>query len=414
MDPQTIIDGLREKVTPTTGTDVPERFARRLDENLKANNIRAEVLLGGSFAKGTYLEGDHDVDVFVRFDPRYNDEEMPDLTAKALQPFEGVERVHGSRDYFQLDHQGFSFEVVPVLHVTEAGEARNVTDVSPLHVNHVQRAVKDNPSIASDIRLAKLFCKAAKVYGAESYLNGFSGHVLDNLIIHYGSLLELLRAAAEWPDELFLDPSGQHEDASFLNPAKRAGPLVLLDPIQPERNAAAALSRERYDAFRKQARVFLDHPDESFFTPKPLTKDDIIRHNPDKNVLCYRLQPLEGSKDVAGTKLLKAHEHLVKQAEKEGFTIHDEGFEFDGDKALAFIATEERALPAYREMQGPPTRVEKAAKRFREAHEGEEVTERDGRLYANVKRKHTTLASLFEAVENGSYWQKRVAGAKII
>jgi len=131
-------------------------------------------------------------------------------------------------------------------------------------------------------------------------------------------------------------------------------------------------------------------------------------------VLCYQLTSLEGSKDVAGTKLLKAHEHLVKQAEKEGFTIHDEGFEFDGDKALAFIATEERELPAYREMQGPPTKVEKAAKRFREAHEGEEVTERDGRLYANVKRDHTTLASLFNAVENGSYWEKRVTQAKII
>jgi tRNA nucleotidyltransferase (CCA-adding enzyme) len=117
---------------------------------------------------------------------------------------------------------------------------------------------------------------------------------------------------------------------------------------------------------------------------------------------------------VAGTKLLKAHEHLVKRAEKEGFTLTDEGFEFDGERAIAYLAAEERELPPHKEMQGPPTKVEKAAERFREAHEGEEVTEKDGRLYAKVKRDHTTLESLFRAVEKGSYWRKRMAGAKTI
>ena len=40
---------------------------KRLKSLVKDNGINAEVFAGGSFAKGTFLKNDHDVDVFIKF-----------------------------------------------------------------------------------------------------------------------------------------------------------------------------------------------------------------------------------------------------------------------------------------------------------------------------------------------------------
>lgn len=408
-----LIEDLRKKHTPTKPSDVPKHFVALLSSLLDAAQVRAQVMLGGSYAKGTYLEGDHDIDVFVRFDKQYKDEEMPDLLGLALGGWEGLQRIHGSRDYFQIEKQGFHFEIVPVLYVDAAKDARNVTDVSPLHVDYVKGFIQKDARIAADIRLAKLFCKAAKVYGAESYLNGFSGHVIDNLIIHYGSFIALLEAAANWPERVFIDPVDKHDNADFLNDAKKTGPLILLDPIQSERNAAAALSKEKFNAFRQAAKDFLRHPDESFFVVVPLDKDVVEREHRGSNVFCYALLPLKGSKDVIGTKLLKAHEHFLKHVKRAGFSIAGSGFEFSLDEAFCFIATDEKKLSEEYEITGPPLKEEKDAARFKEAHPGK-VTVRDARLYAIEPRPYRTIKALFSAVEQSTYFKERVAGAKVI
>ena len=412
MDSEALIGRLRAQHTPTKSSSVPGDFVELLKGLLDAAQIKAEVMLGGSYAKGTYLEGDHDIDVFVRFDHSYADKEMPDLLGLALGGWEGLRRVHGSRDYFQLEKGGFSFEIVPVLKVEAPGEARNVTDVSPLHVRYVRDAISKEPLIAADIRLAKLFCKAARVYGAESYIGGFSGHVLDNLIIHYGSFLSLLEAASRWPAKVFIDPLGRRKDASALSPAKRAGPLVLLDPIQPDRNAAAALTSERFEAFKDAARAFLEAPDDSFFVREPLSPETVAKDHPDDPSLCYELLPLEGSKDVVGTKLFKAHGFILRLAREAGFTLLDEGFEFDGRRAFCFLVVKERRLPSEVELQGPPLSARRDAQRFRDAHD--RVQERQGRLFALEPRPVRTLKSLFSAALKDPYVKERVSGAKTI
>src|SRR3989338_2903555 len=66
--------------------------------SLKQNNIDAEVVLGGSVAKGTFLK-DYDLDVFVRFRNKVD----VDALQKSLKSlFKVVSRIHGSRDYFHL------------------------------------------------------------------------------------------------------------------------------------------------------------------------------------------------------------------------------------------------------------------------------------------------------------------------
>ena len=47
-----------------------------IQHNLDSRKINARVMLGGSYAKGTHLAGDFDVDIFVRFDKKNFDSEQ--------------------------------------------------------------------------------------------------------------------------------------------------------------------------------------------------------------------------------------------------------------------------------------------------------------------------------------------------
>ncbi len=398
-------------LTPKEGSKKPDDFIKELNELLTRFKIDAEAVIGGSWAKGTYLPNDHDIDVFVRFNPKYSDSEMSNLLGKVLLNLGDPLRVKGSRDYFQIGLDGFNFELVPVMRIDDPKDARNVTDMSPMHVEYVRKHIERNPSLTDNIRLAKRFCKAAGIYGAESYINGFSGHVIDLLVINHGSFIELLKAASgSWGDRLVL-PVGA--DTSFLSKDKTLGPMIIVDPIQPNRNAAAALSKESFNRFKEVAKNFLDNPSDDYFKIIPVTKEYLGKKFP-KDLFVYELLPLRGSKDVVGTKLLKVHEHFVKQAIAEGFEIIDEGFHFDGKLAICYLVVKESELTPIFERIGPPTSQEKDVEKFLLVHRAHEVSEKEGRLIVRLPRKHTNLKSLFSELKKEDYFNSRSKAAKII
>ncbi|MBW3011202.1 nucleotidyltransferase domain-containing protein, partial [Candidatus Woesearchaeota archaeon] len=150
---------------------------QKIKAELDKQGVKAEVMVGGSAAKGTYLK-EFDIDIFVRFVKKAD----PDLLEVILKNcFRKVDRVHGSRDYFQIVHKRQEYEIVPVLKIAKASQAQNITDVSMLHVNWVRKHL----SRPDEVKLAKLFCKAQSVYGAESYINGLSGYILEILVVYY-------------------------------------------------------------------------------------------------------------------------------------------------------------------------------------------------------------------------------------
>jgi len=148
---------------------------KKIEDECKKRSIKAVPVLGGSAAKGTMIRGGFDCDVFVRFDMSYQGEMISDILDPVLKIFKGVKRLHGSRDYFQFIKDDIVFEIVPVLKISNPEKAINVTDISPLHVDWVRTSIS---GLCDEIILTKLFCRAQGVYGAESYIKGFSGHVI--------------------------------------------------------------------------------------------------------------------------------------------------------------------------------------------------------------------------------------------
>jgi tRNA nucleotidyltransferase (CCA-adding enzyme) len=401
MDISQIKEDILDKYRPDgKAFEIAQKMQSRLLNAAKELDLVVQIDIGGSTAKNTYLKDDFDCDMFLRFDSSYLDGEISQLAQNMITHLgDSFEVLHGSRDYFQLEFEGVTFELVPVQYITDPAYARNVTDMSPMHVQWVNERTK-NTNLCDEIRLAKVFCKAQRVYGAESYISGFSGHILDILVLQYGGFIELLEAASKWDFVVVLDPAKHYVDdpLKHLNESKiGTGGLIIVDPVLADRNAAAALIREKRDAFIVAATQFLANPDVSFFQKKDWSKKDF-----EGNVLQITFVPKDGKKDVVGAKLKKAYEYILQQIEQKDFEIVDSGWEWD----TCYIGLESLSISEEMIVQGPPLRIEHRVNSFKEAHK--ETYEEDGRIFAKEKRDFTDVVSFIESLKSDQFIQSKV------
>ncbi|HDD70857.1 MAG TPA: CCA tRNA nucleotidyltransferase [Candidatus Woesearchaeota archaeon] len=403
-----VLDGIRpDKKRVADVLYVVKPFLKSISDNLKSLKLSAKVVLGGSFAKGTWLSGDFDVDVFVKFAMKYKDDDLSGLLEQVLKPF-GPERVHGSRDYFWVRKGGIKFEIVPVLAISRPEQAQNVTDFSPLHVAWVN---ENGAGLKDDIRLLKQFCKANGVYGAESFIRGFSGHVVDILVIHFNGFLNLLKAASSWKTnkKIVIDHYNKYKGRAlfFLNKSKTQSPLVVVDPVQPDRNAAAALSLEKLRVFLKAVRGFLKRPSEEFFV---LHKPDFNKLSKKGHLFVVDVKTLDAKPDVAGAKFVRAFEFVKKQL--GDFGVVDSGWEWDEkSKGLWWFVLKQDELPVFFELKGPPVNLKDSVVAFKKKHKS--VFVRNGRLFAKVKRDLTSAFDVLLQALGSDFVVGRVRSAKV-
>ncbi len=406
------LEKIKEKLTPSEeekrrAYGIINEFMELLQSNLK----EADVFLGGSFGKDTWLPGDSDVDLFVRFDKKYKGKRISDLLEDALRKI-GIKyiKLHGSRDYFKVNYKGYEFEIVPILKIDNPKEYEVITDVSPFHVLYVKKKLEEKPELKGEIRLLKAFMKTIGTYGAESYVQGFSGYACELLIIYYGSFLNLLKEALNWRPKVIIDIEkyykNKEEVFKKLNKHKLKSPIIIIDPVDPERNASASVSYEKFAKFILNAYIFLKKLEEEkieyWFTRKKKTKEDFLKKKEKLNVpmALFTVKGKGNNKDVVNTKILKFKEFLEKQLEIYGFKILDseiifqEDLEKEGYIAIYYYPKE---LPEYTLHEGPLPWIHPHFERFLEKWKEYEIKVRsDGRLIALIPRKIRNIKELWE------------------
>ncbi|MBN2453912.1 CCA tRNA nucleotidyltransferase [Candidatus Woesearchaeota archaeon] len=379
----------------------------------KLSSIKgAKAVLGGSGAKGTWIGGAVDVDIFVCYEYRKfsgKSGKLSEMLAPELKKrFRGVKRLHGSRDYFQIRRRGVTFEIVPILAIRKASEAKNITDVSPLHAKWVNRKVKR----PDEVRLIKAFCKAQGIYGAESHIKGFSGYVCEILAYRYGSFIGLLKAASKWKAPVVIDVAHYYkspmEVSRSLNRSKLS-PLIIIDPVQKERNAAAALSEESFKLFISCAKKFLRNPSAKFFERKEPSAEEIKAK---KDTVAVSVVPLKGKEDISATKVLKAMEHLKAGLEKNDFFVKSSDWFWNRKRTLIWFTLESEVIEKEKKVAGPPAGNKFHEQRFRKAHK--RTFKRNGRLYAVVMRKFTDSKKLLRRLLKDSYVRERVSSVEVL
>jgi len=374
-----------------------------------------KAILGGSGAKGTWLKT-FDADIFVKFNySKFKDksDKISDILGKTLKKiYPKVIKLHGSRDYYQIKQDKFTFEIIPILDIKKAEQAKNITDVSPLHSKFVLRHKK----LEDEIRLTKQFCKACNVYGAESYVRGFSGYICEILTINYGSFLNFIKNAAKWKDKAVIDVKKYYKGKDIfleMNKSKLVSPLIVIDPVQKDRNAAAALSSEKYELFKKKAKQFIKKPSKTFFTVKEFNLNNLKNKFKGKNLILIEAEPLKRKEDVSGAKLLKTFEFLDKELNKKDFEIVNSGWHWDKKgKAHFYFVFDNKLLSSTIEIIGPPAKLKFHAEKFRKKHGKTKI--RKNKVIASVKREFREPRNLIKFSIKNNYIKDKIKKIRVL
>ena len=362
-----------------------ENFVEILEKEIARQRIEAEIFIGGSFAKKTLVKKEfHDIDIFVRFDWKFDN--ISDILERIVKKIKGfkIQKVHGSRDYYKVESKNIIFEIVPVYKIKKPSEARNVTDLSYFHVGYVRKKLRGG--MAKEVLLAKQFCQAQGLYGAESYIQGFSGYALECLIIHYKSFLKMIRVLSKAKDRVVTDPEKHYKktrDILFaLNESRLQSPIVLVDPTWKERNVLAALNRESFRKFQETAKRFLKKPSREFFKEHKINVENLKKLAQKKKGEFVHLQ-IETDRqegDIAGTKMKKFAGFLEREL-GHYFEVIEKEFEYSGrEKANLYLIVKAKKEIL---LLGPPINMEEHTQAFRKKHK--EVFEEKRYLFAKKK-----------------------------
>jgi len=352
-------------------------FKKTINSFLKKLKIKdAKIILGGSAAKDTWLKNNKDIDIYIAY-PK-NTKNISDKLKKSIKSLKPT-IMHGSRDYFQITYKNYTFELIPILKINHPKQAENLTDLSPLHVKWVKKHKKGN-----EIRKTKAFFKAINCYGAESYKRGFSGYALEILTIYYKTFSNFLKKASKWKSKTYIDPQ---KHGIKLNKSKTHSPLTLIDPVQNDRNATAALSKEKYNLFIKMAKEYLKNPSDDFFKAKKLSLEDLKNKAKNKKLILLKATPKRGKTDIIGCKLLKAFKIVKKQLIENHFEILDSGWEWD-KKAIFWYILPKKQLSKHRLHKGPPLTKKANLKKFQKKYKNKNLTKKGGRIYVKLPRKY--------------------------
>ncbi|MEK6823916.1 MAG: hypothetical protein AABY06_02670, partial [Nanoarchaeota archaeon] len=381
-----------------------KQFKEKIEKQIKRQKFDAVLFEGGSFAKKTIIKKDnYDVDIFLMFSEKFKGQNISKLTKKLLKGIKGVSIIHGSRDYFQINEsKDFVIELIPVIKATDPKKAENITDLSYSHVKYINKKIK-NQKILDEIKIAKAFCYATKTYGAESYINGFSGYSLELLIYHYKSFLNFIKTIANYnaKEKIIIDIEKHYKKKNDvlldMNSSKLTSPIILVDPTYKQRNALAALSEETFEKFKQASKKFLKNPSIKYFEivkwDLEKIKKDALKKKYEFILLELKTKKPKGA--VAGSKLLKFYNHLENEI-KMFFEVKNKGFDYDqnNNAHCFFVAKKKQEII----KQGPFLKDKSNVKQFRK--ERKNSFEKAGRIYAREKINFT----LKEFIEN---WQKK-------
>ncbi len=267
-----------ERIKPTTDELAKARTLfdkiRNIIEKELTKRISYEFMveLEGSVAKGTALRGELDLDIFVlirneKLSNEWIEREVLNPLINALEASGYVvELKYASHPYIRVMAE-IEVDIVPAYWAMSVEEIKTSVDRTPFHTRFVKEQIEKKPELADEIRLTKKFFKGIGAYGAEMKTQGFSGYLSEILTIRYGSFLDLLRAMSKWrPPEIITTAPHQPPKDEFIK-LFEATPLIVPDPVDWRRNAAAAVSLRTMARACLAASYFLRKPSLSFFFP---------------------------------------------------------------------------------------------------------------------------------------------------
>lgn len=306
---------------------------------------------GGSYAKGTWLTKDADVDIFLRFKKSTSEEKFEKIAKKigfdSLRKYNPYVR-YSEHPYVEAKIKNTKINVVPFYDV-KAGNWKSAADRSPFHTKFMKKSL--TLKMKNEVRILKTFLKSNGIYGAEIAKQGFSGYVSEVLILNYRSFENVIKSISEIKENKVIGKTSKKFDTS----------LVIIDPIDKNRNLAAAISDENLGKFILASRAFKEKPSFEFFKTRKLrlTKRYL------ENLLVIKFNYEIRSPDIIWGQIKRATSSLSTQLELGGFhVLRSKPHTDQQSEAYLLFLLESIKIPDIYQKNGPEFFREEGSKSF--------------------------------------------------
>ena len=307
-----IISTVSKAVIPSKSLEESKKRIAELAFNLVQKEIIKfpEVIgleFGGSFAKGTWLAKDADIDIFIRFKKNTSDEKFGKISKKigfnSLKKYSPYVR-YSQHPYVEARIKNTKINVVPFYDV-EIGEWKSAADRSTFHTKFMNKSLTSK--MKNEVRILKTFLKLNGIYGAEIARQGFSGYVSEVLILHFGSFENVIKSISTIKENQVIGKTSKKFETS----------IVIIDPIDNNRNLAAAISDENIGKFILVCRAFKEKARVDFFKSK---KSQISKEYWN-NLLVIKFRYKARSSDIIWGQIKRVTSSLSIQLELGGFRV---------------------------------------------------------------------------------------------
>ncbi|MHA1649011.1 MAG: hypothetical protein ACTSYB_02365 [Candidatus Helarchaeota archaeon] len=371
---------------------------------------------GSTGIKQTHLRGTSDLDIFIGLDPaaytniinlppKMRKNTLKDLflsyvnewfiPAAQAAGFPRYQLSYAEHPYLIITHEKYEIDIVgcfdlPYDFLLTNGPITAV-DRTPWHSKIIAEKLSDAQK--QDVRLLKAFFQANYVYGDKNTLGrfGFTGFSAEILILYYQNIENVFSHFEELQHTAidFFDRS-----PTFLRKIKRFQNdfLLIIDPVDKNRNLAASISKRAYEYALFQIKQFQTNPSPKFFLKEPLqplTSNKLSPFSPHLVVIEFKSDGTVHYSELRD-KLTSACERLRKLLEKEktgeprfGKTFFEVYFE--GNIYAAIFYCEYAALDSTYLRRGPPKTKIPNVKQFCAKHPNAFL--KNGFYYAPIERE---------------------------
>jgi len=383
---------------------VANMLIERVNSTCDMLNVPARAMLVGSGARSTWLRSERDIDIFILFPedlPREELEKKGLAVARKVAGKKGKERF-AEHPYVTAKFGGFEIDLVPCYDVADAGKIKSAVDRTPHHNRYISERL--TPELADEVLLLKQFMLGAGIYGAELKLQGFSGYLCELLILYHRSFKEAISAASKWTPSTIVDLEGSYPDQAEVRALFEGQPLIVIDPVDANRNAAAAVSMQNFATFVRACQDFMRKSNMRFFFPrrvKLLSKrgvEKILRLRGTR-LFCIVFKSPDIVPDLLYPQLRKTERALVAGLERVGFEVLRSDV-WANAKSIILLELTIAELPKVQVHLGPPIKVDvgdfvrkhlKSKRKF-----AGPFMDSSGRLAFEVERRQTDARQALE------------------
>jgi len=401
-----VLKEILSRITPT-----PEEHAEEqqivADISRRIEKFGVKPILVGSLAKGTDVRDSKDIDIFVLF---HKDVPREELEKKGLEIGRKVfsdlklktEIDYAEHPYIKGYMGKYVLEIVPCY---DTKEIKSAVDRTPYHTHYIKKKFLEKPELRGEVRLLKQFMKGTGVYGAEAKVEGFSGYLTELLVINYGSFPKVLEATAKWDFGEAIDPEKLWDNKDALKYFFPNADLIIVDPVDKNRNAAAAVSKQKLSELIVAARDFLEKPSAGFFFPnedKAISASELRKRMKMRGtkILGMKLVHKKINENTLHSQLRKTIKSVSSDIDKEGFRVMKTGYWTDEEEtSMVLFELEVFELPRIKRRNGPP--VNKALseqKKFLKKYEGCRPYIEGDHWVADIERTYCKATDLMQGI----------------